>query len=75
MDNDNHHSQKTRTTTSYAVIAIVAALAIFGVVAMTVIVAIPQQAEASCVTGYFHSRNQSALFTAFEKSEGRCLHP
>jgi hypothetical protein len=46
MDNE---SQKTRTVSSYAVIAIVAALALFGVVAITT-VNIPlqqQQAEAA----------------------------
>lgn len=54
------------------IIAIVAALAVLGVIVVTVTIA-PQQAEAGCVTGYFHSVNKSALFTAFEKSEGRCF--
>ena len=57
-------SQKPKI--SYSVIALVAALALLGVVVLTV-------AEASCVTGYFHSGNGSAFFTALEKSEGRCF--
>src|SRR5919197_1885503 len=68
-----NHSSKEETTTSIAIIAIVAALALLGVIVVVTIVTIPQQqAEAGCVTGYFHSGNKSALFTAFEKSEGRC---
>ena len=55
-----------------AIIAVVAALALLGVVVVTV-VTIPQQAEASCVTGYAHSGNKSALFTAYVKSESRCF--
>jgi hypothetical protein len=54
------------------IIAAVAALAIVGVIVVT-IVTISQEAEASCIRGYIHSGNKSALFTALEKSEGRCL--
>ena len=55
------------TTTSYAVIAIIAALALLGVVVVTVAVTIPlqQQAEArGCPLG-----------PAFNASQGRCFHP
>jgi hypothetical protein len=62
MDND---SQKT-TTVSYAVIAIVAALALLGVVAITVL-SIPQQQEAEAV-GCKNS-------IAFNASKGRCFQP
>jgi hypothetical protein len=65
MDNDDH-SQKT---TTYAVIAIVAALGLFGVVVLTVTVIIPlqQQAEArGCESG-------GAPSTAFNASKGRCF--
>jgi hypothetical protein len=53
-----------------AVIAIVAALALLGVVAVTVAVTIPmQQAEAKgCIGNNFNSR-------AFNASLGRCAHP
>jgi hypothetical protein len=66
----NPSSQKT--TTIMTIIAAVAALAIVGVIVVT-IVTISQEAEASCIRGYIHSGNKSALFTALEKSEGRCL--
>ena len=58
-----------------AIIAIVAALAVLGIVMVMVAVTIPlhQQAEASCLLGYIHSGNKSAIFTALEKSEGRCF--
>jgi hypothetical protein len=62
MDN---HSQKT-TLSSYTVIAIVAALSLFGVVVLTVAVTIPQQQEAEargCHTSI-----------AFNASQGRCFH-
>jgi hypothetical protein len=68
MDNDNHHSQKTRMT-SYAVIAIVAALGVLGVVVVVAVVTIPvQEAEAGCERG-------GASSTAFNASKGRCFHP
>jgi hypothetical protein len=54
---DKDYSQKTRIAT-YAVIAIVAALALLGVVVLTVTVAIPlqQQAEArGCENSWPHS--------------------
>jgi hypothetical protein len=54
--------------TTFVVIAIVAALALFGVVAIT-IVSIPlQEAEAGC--------EKSPLITqAFNASQGRCFRP
>jgi hypothetical protein len=62
MDND---SQKT----TIAVIAIVAALALLGVVVITVAVTIPlQEAEAGCERG-------GAPGTAFNASKGRCFRP
>jgi hypothetical protein len=65
MDKD---SQKT---TSIAIIAIVAALALLGVVVLTVTVTIPlQQAEAGCERGGIR-----ALVHAFNASKGRCFHP
>jgi hypothetical protein len=68
------HSDKDKTTTtSIAIIAIVAALALLGVVIMVTVVTISQDAEASCILGYIRSGNKSALFTALEKSEGRCF--
>jgi hypothetical protein len=53
-----------------AVIAIVSALAMFGVVMVTVAVTIPmQQAEAKgCIGNNFNSR-------AFNASQGRCARP
>ncbi len=61
-----NHSQE-KTTTSIAIIAIVAALGLFGVVVVTVAVTIPlQQAEArGCAGGG----------TAFNTSQGRCFRP
>ena len=52
--------------TSMAVIAIVAALALFGVVAITIVtIPLQQQAEArGCPLG-----------PAFNASQGRCFHP
>ena len=65
MDNDDH-LQKTRTSsTSIAMIAIVAAQALFGVVAITVITIPQQQAEAA------GCRNSIAV----NASKGRCFHP
>jgi hypothetical protein len=58
--------------TTFAVIAITGALALLGFVGATILTIPLQQAEAGCITGYFNSGNQSAVFTAFEKSEGRC---
>jgi hypothetical protein len=70
MDNDNHHSQKTRTT-SYAVIAIVAALALLGVVVLTMVTIIPlQQAEAGCERALPH--NPFAFNESFISSHGQC---
>jgi uncharacterized membrane protein YjgN (DUF898 family) len=60
MDKD---SQKT--TTSYAVIAIVAALAVLGVVVLTVTIVIPLQQEAEA-----RGCNRSVPFNA---SQGRCF--
>jgi hypothetical protein len=57
---------------TFVVTAVVAALALLAVVVVTVIT-IPKQAEASCILGYIHSGNKSNLFTALEKSQGRCL--
>jgi hypothetical protein len=51
------------------VIAIVSALAMFGVVMVTVTIIIPlQQAEAGCERG-------GAPSTAVNASKGRCFHP
>ncbi|MFL6371519.1 MAG: hypothetical protein ACJ70P_00115 [Nitrososphaera sp.] len=56
------------SNTTFVVIAIVAALALFGVVAIT-IVSIPlQQAEAGCERG-------RAVSQAFNASQGRCFRP
>jgi hypothetical protein len=52
--------------TTFAVIAIVAALALFGVVAVTVVSINLQQAEAGCERG-------GAPSTAFNASKGRCF--
>jgi hypothetical protein len=65
---DNNASQKTRTT-SYAVIAIVAALSVLGVVIVLAVVTIPvQEAEAGCEKG-------PAANVSFANSNGRCFHP
>ncbi|MFL6474989.1 MAG: hypothetical protein ACJ71D_01245 [Nitrososphaera sp.] len=56
------------SNTTFVLIAIVAALAFFGVVAIT-IVSIPlQQAEAGCERG-------RAVSQAFNASQGRCFRP
>ena len=65
MDNDNHHSQKARTT-SYAVIAIVAALSMLGIVVLTVTVTIPLQQQAEAL-------GCPDRTPAFNASKGRCL--
>ena len=67
MDNDNHHFQKTRAST-YALIAIVTALALLGIVAITVISIPQQEAEArGCESGIPNSAR------AFNASKGRCF--
>jgi hypothetical protein len=65
MDNDNH-SQKT-TITSVAIIAVVAALSLFGVVMATVATTTMQLQEAEA-----RGCNRSV---AFDASQGRCFHP
>jgi hypothetical protein len=55
--------------TTYVVIAIVAALGLLGVVAITVVTFPLQQAEAGCEKGL----PQSAR--AFNASQGRCFNP
>jgi hypothetical protein len=62
---DSNDLQKTRTT-SYAVIAIVAALALLGVVVLTVTVAIPLQQQAEAL-------GCPDRAPAFNASKGRCL--
>jgi uncharacterized membrane protein YjgN (DUF898 family) len=59
-------SQKT-TAESYVVIAIVAALALFGVVAVTIVTISLQQQQAEAV-GCKNSQ-------AFNASKGRCFQP
>jgi hypothetical protein len=55
--------------TTFAVIAIVSALALFGVVMVTVAVTLPiQEAEAGCESGGLR-----ALAHAFNASRGRCF--
>jgi hypothetical protein len=57
--------------TTFVVIAIVAALAVLGVVVAITMVTIPiqiQQAEAGCERG-------PAVNRAFPNSGGRCFHP
>lgn len=55
--------------TTFVVIAIVAALALLGVVVVTVAVTIPlQEAEAGCEKG-------AAVSQAFNASQGRCFRP
>jgi flagellar basal body-associated protein FliL len=68
MDNDEH-LQKTRTT-SIAIFAIIAAVALLGVVVITVAVTIPQQeAEARQPPG------RGCEFTAGgNASKTRCVH-
>jgi hypothetical protein len=61
-----NHSEEEKTTT-IAIIAIVSALALLGVVVVTVAVTIPlQQAEAGCERG-------AAVGQAFNASHGRCF--
>ncbi len=47
----NHHSQREKATTSRVVIAIVIALGLLGVVAVTITIMTIQQAEAGCERG------------------------
>jgi hypothetical protein len=55
--------------TTLAVVAIVSALAMFGVVMVTVAITLPlQEAEAGCERG-------AAASLAFNASKGRCFHP
>jgi hypothetical protein len=61
-----NHSEEEKTTT-IAIIAIVSALALLGVVVVTLAVTIPlQQAEAGCERG-------TAVGQAFNASHGRCF--
>ena len=61
-----NHSEEEKTTT-IAIIAIVSALALLGVVVVTLAVTIPlQQAEAGCERG-------AAVGVAFNASKGRCF--
>ncbi len=66
-------SREEEKTTTIAIIAIVAALALFGVVAIT-IASIPlvQEAEARPNTSF---KSCDPLYTAFNASQGRCFHP
>jgi hypothetical protein len=65
MDND---WQKTKArTTSYMVIAIVAALAMFGVVVLTVTITIPLQQQAEGAGCKFNTPAPNA-------SKTRCIH-
>ena len=52
--------------TTLAIIAIVAALGLIGVLTITVVVTIPQEAEAACERGKAGSH-------AFNQSKGRCF--
>jgi hypothetical protein len=63
MDNE---SQKTTTISSYAIIAIVAAVALLGIVLITVTVTIPVQQQADAV-----GCNNGVAANA---SRGRCIH-
>jgi hypothetical protein len=63
MDND---SQKT--TKSIVIIAIVAALAVLGIVVLTVTVTIPMQQQQAEAVGCKNS-------IAFNASKGRCFQP
>jgi uncharacterized membrane protein len=70
----NHHSQGDKTT-SMALIAIVAALALLGVVVVMVAVTIPlqqQQAEAAGCENSVQSGKGSGL-VAVNASKGRCF--
>ena len=55
-------------TTAYVVIVVVAALALFGVVAITLATISLQEAEAGCERG-------RAVSLAFNASLGRCFRP
>jgi hypothetical protein len=55
--------------TTFAVIAVVSALAMFGAVFVTVAITLPlQEAEAGCERG-------AAVSLAFNASKGRCFNP
>jgi hypothetical protein len=59
-------SKEERTTTSRVIIAIVIALGLLGVVAVTITIITIQQAEAGCEKG-------RAAGTAINASRGKCL--
>jgi len=61
--------KKMQNNNQLAMIAVVAALALLGVVVVTVAVTIPlQEAEAGCERG-------AAVGQAFNASQGRCFRP
>ena len=63
-----NHSREERNV-SIAIIVIVAALGVLGVVVITVAVTIPlQEAEAGCERGL-------AVNRSFERSSGKCFNP
>jgi hypothetical protein len=64
----NHSSREQERNVSIAIIAIVAAVALFGVVAVTIFAIPLQQAEAGCERG-------AAVSQAFNASKGRCFRP
>jgi hypothetical protein len=68
-----NESQKTTTVSSYALIAIVAGLGLFGIVVVTVAVTIPLQQQAEAAPGCEKGLPQSA--PAFNASKGRCFRP
>ena len=57
-----------KTMNSYAVIAIVAALALFGVVAITIVTISLQQQQAE-------AKGCPPTTPSFNASKGRCFHP
>ena len=68
----NHNSSSHEgTTTSIAIIAIVAALALVGVVAGTILVTVPQQQAQAAGPGNPGCSNTPGL----NASKGRCFHP
>jgi hypothetical protein len=75
MDNDDR-PQKARTTptTSIAVIAIVTAPAVLGIVAITA-VSIPIQQKAEAGGCPFRTPDYPYGSIPFNASQGRCLHP
>jgi hypothetical protein len=65
-----NYSSKKENTTSIVLIAIMAALALLGVVIGLAVVTIPlQEAEAGCERGF------PASAPAFNASSGRCFQP